>query len=386
MSTSSAHIRGGSRIAVLPAAVADQIAAGEVVERPASAVKELVENALDAGATTIEVALEEGGRTLIRVSDDGCGMDRDELLLALERHATSKIRSAADLVGVASFGFRGEALPAVASVSRLEIASATEGGEGTIVRVAGGSVTEVAATTRRTGTTVSVGQLFYNVPARLKFLRSARSEWRAATESLIATALCRRDLRLGVTHDGKSALTLPPASSMRARVAGIWGGTFAERFIEADDVTGPVHVSGLVERPADVGTASRRVFVAVNGRPVRDAGMVRAAERAYRSTIVPGVRPSLFLEIVLPMVTPGIAATAILCFLYAWNDFFFALILTRTNARTAPVAVVNFMNYEGWEWGKIAAGGSLVMAPVLIFSLAVRRYLVSGLTAGAVKG
>jgi len=281
MSTSSAHIRGGSRIAVLPAAVADQIAAGEVVERPASAVKELVENALDAGATTIEVALEEGGRTLIRVSDDGCGMDRDELLLALERHATSKIRSAADLVGVASFGFRGEALPAVASVSRLEIASATEGGEGTIVRVAGGSVTEVAATTRRTGTTVSVGQLFYNVPARLKFLRSARSEWRAATESLIATALCRRDLRLGVTHDGKSALTLPPASSMRARVAGIWGGTFAERFIEADDVTGPVHVSGLVERPADVGTASRRVFVAVNGRPVRDAGMAPPSFRAF---------------------------------------------------------------------------------------------------------
>ena len=98
-----------------------------------------------------------------------------------------------------------------------------------------------------------------------------------------------------------------------------------------------------------------------------------------------GIR-TVFVEIVLPMVTPGIAATAILCFLYAWNDFFFALILTRTNARTAPVAVVNFMNYEGWEWGKIAAGGSLVMAPVLIFSLAVRRYLVSGLTAGAVKG
>jgi DNA mismatch repair protein MutL len=300
MSTSSAQVRGGSRIAVLPAAVADQIAAGEVVERPASAVKELVENALDAGATTIEVALEEGGRTLIRVSDDGCGMDRDDLLLALERHATSKIRHAADLVGVTSFGFRGEALPAIASVSRLEIASAMEGGEGTVVRVAGGSVTEVAATTRRTGTTVSVGQLFYNVPARLKFLRSARSEWRAATESLIATALCRRDLRLGVTHDGKSALTLPPASSMRARVAGIWGAAFAERFIEADDVTGPVHVSGLVERPADVGTASRRVFLAVNGRPVRDAGIVRAAESAYRSTIVPGVRPSLFLEIVLP--------------------------------------------------------------------------------------
>ena len=297
---SQADLRRPSRIAVLPPAVADQIAAGEVVERPASAVKELVENALDAGATTIEVAIEDGGRSLIRVADDGCGMDRDELLLAIERHATSKIRTAADLVGVSSFGFRGEALPAIASVSRMEIASATDGGDGTIIRVAGGSVTDVSATTRRTGTTVSVGQLFYNVPARLKFLRSARSEWRAVAESLIATALCRRDLRLGVTNEGKNALTLPPASSMRARVAGIWGGAFAERFIEADDVSGPIHVSGLVERPADVGTASRRVFLSVNGRPVRDAGVARAAESAYRSTITPGVRPSLFLEIVLP--------------------------------------------------------------------------------------
>jgi len=299
-SASGAELRRPPQIAILPSAVADQIAAGEVVERPASAVKELVENALDAGATTVEVTIEDGGRTLIRVADDGCGMERDELLLAIERHATSKIRTAADLVGVSSFGFRGEALPAIASVCRLEISSATQTGSGTIVRVAGGSVTEVSPTTRRAGTTVTVGQLFHNVPARLKFLRSARSEWRAVAESLIATALCRRDLRLGVTNDGKGALTLPPASSMRVRVAGIWGGQFAERFIEADDVTGPIHVSGLVERPADVGTASRRVYLAVNGRPVRDAGIVRAAESAYRSTISPGVRPSLFLEIVLP--------------------------------------------------------------------------------------
>jgi len=303
MSTGSAsgtEVSRPSRIAILPSAVADQIAAGEVVERPASAVKELVENALDAGATSVEVTIEDGGRTLIRVADDGCGMEREELLLAIERHATSKIRSAADLVGVSSFGFRGEALPAIASVCRMEISSATEAGSGAIVRVAGGSVTDVSPTTRRAGTTVTVGQLFYNVPARLKFLRSARSEWRAVAESLIATALCRRDLRLGVTNDGKSALALPPASSMRVRIAGIWGGAFAERFVDADDVSGPIHVSGLVERPADVGTASRRVYLAVNGRPVRDAGMVRAAESAYRSTISPGVRPSLFLEIVLP--------------------------------------------------------------------------------------
>src|SRR5919199_2397454 len=128
------------RIAVLPSAVADQIAAGEVVERPASVVKELVENALDAGATSVDVVIEAGGRALVRVSDDGCGMSRDDAVLALARHATSKIRSADDLVGVRSFGFRGEALPAIASVSELELETAGVGGAGTYVRVAGGSV------------------------------------------------------------------------------------------------------------------------------------------------------------------------------------------------------------------------------------------------------
>src|SRR3954463_6298599 len=152
-----------SRIAVLPSAVADQIAAGEVVERPASAVKELVENALDAGATSIDIAVEEGGRQLIRVSDDGSGMERDDALLALERHATSKIRSASDLVGVASFGFRGEALPAICSVSQLLIETAPSDGEGTRLRAAGGTVLDVVDAARRRGTTVSVARLFYNV-------------------------------------------------------------------------------------------------------------------------------------------------------------------------------------------------------------------------------
>lgn len=287
-------------IQVLPGAVADQIAAGEVVERPASVVKELVENALDAGATTVDVAIEEGGHKLIRVSDDGSGMDREDASLALVRHGTSKIRTAADLVGVSSFGFRGEALPAIASISRFAMETSAADGEGVAVETSGGLVTATREAARRKGTTVSVAQLFYNVPARRKFLRSARSEWRAITDALNSVALSRPDIRFSLSHDGKEVLALPPVSSLRARVSGIWGGKYAGALLDVDDVAGVVQVSGLVERPADVGTTTRRTFVAVNGRSVRDNGIVRAAETAYRSTISAGLRPSLFLEVRLP--------------------------------------------------------------------------------------
>jgi DNA mismatch repair protein MutL len=287
-------------IAVLPSTVADQIAAGEVVERPASVVKELVENALDAGATAIDIAAQEGGRVLVRVSDDGSGMARDDAALAIERHATSKIRTAADLVGVASFGFRGEALPAIGSVARLEIDTATEDGAGTRVRVEGGTLTAVSDVARRRGTTVSVHDLFFNVPARLKFLRGARSEWRAVMDVLTTMALTRRDVRFSIAHDGKTLLTLPPAGGLRDRVAALWSVQLADALVSVDDVAGPIRVSGLVERPADVGTTTRRVFVTVNGRAVRDVGIVRAAEAAYRSTIPAGVRPTVLLELDLP--------------------------------------------------------------------------------------
>jgi DNA mismatch repair protein MutL len=288
------------QIAILPSAVADQIAAGEVVERPASVVKELVENALDAGAEAIDIAVEEGGRASIRVSDDGCGMERDDAVLALARHATSKIRSANDLVGVRSFGFRGEALAAICSVSHVEIETAPMDGTGTLVRAAGGRVLEVTETARRTGTTVRVGQLFYNAPARQRFMRSARSEWRGITDAVTALALARRRLRLSLAQDGKSTLSLPPADTFRTRVAALWGARFAERLVEVDDVSGVHHVTGLVDRPSDAGLAARRVHLAVNGRAVRDAGLVRAAEAAYRSTISAGVRPSVLLELTLP--------------------------------------------------------------------------------------
>ena len=284
-------------IAILPSALADQIAAGEVVERPASAVKELVENAIDAGAKSIEIEVDDGGRSAIRVSDDGCGMGRDDALLSLERHATSKIHSADDLVGIGTFGFRGEALPSIASVSALTLETATDDGAGTVVRVIGGSVVEVADGARRRGTTVSVARLFHNVPARLKFLRSARSEWRAVADAVTSLALAQRGLHLTLTHDGVTAMTLPGASSLRSRVGGIWGGQYADALVDVDDVAGTVCVTGLVERPSDVGTRSRRVVLVVNGRAVRDAGLVRAAEAAYRSTIPAGLRPSMFLDI-----------------------------------------------------------------------------------------
>ncbi len=287
------------RIAILPSAVADQIAAGEVVERPASVVKELVENALDAGATSIDLTIEDGGRGGIRISDDGCGMERDDVVLALERHATSKIRVAEDLVGVASFGFRGEALPAICSVSQVELETAIADGAGTRVRAVGGSVVEVEDAARRRGTTVCVQRLFFNTPARQKFLRGARSEWRAVFESIIAISLVRRDVRFTVQHDGKSMLALPPAPSLRERIGALWGAEYAERFVSVDHVSGPTLVTGLVERPSEVGTAGRRIHLAVNGRVVRDAGIVRAAESAYRSTIGAGLRPTMFLELLV---------------------------------------------------------------------------------------
>ena len=287
-------------ISILPSSVADQIAAGEVVERPSSVVKELVENAMDAGATVIEISLEDGGRKLIRVSDDGTGISSEDLPRALARHGTSKISKASDLVGVSTFGFRGEALPAIASVSQFEIQTAAADGEGTSIRVGGGQISPAERIARRRGTTVSVVQLFYNVPARLKFLRSARSEWRSAVESLTALALTQPAIRIHLSHDGKSALTLPPVSSIRSRLGAIWGGRYAEDLLDVDDVAGPIHTSGLVQRPADVGTSTRRGFLSINGRAVRDAGIARAVESAYRSTIVAGVRPSFFLNVTVP--------------------------------------------------------------------------------------
>ncbi len=285
------------RIAILPDTVADQIAAGEVVERPASAVKELVENALDAGATRIRIDLEQGGKTLIVVSDDGSGMGREDAVLALDRHATSKIRSAADLVGVRTFGFRGEALPAIASVSRLQLVSADGEGEGTDIEVSGGRVERVGAVARQRGTTITVRGLFFNTPARRKFLRSVSSESRASYEAVATLALAHPEAGFELSFDGRTRLVVPPAQQPAERLESVWGADIARSLVPVEYAVGNFRVSGFIQRPADAQPTGRRTQLFINGRPFRDAFLVRAAEAGYRSAIHPGDRPSLFLQV-----------------------------------------------------------------------------------------
>ncbi|MFN8651065.1 MAG: DNA mismatch repair endonuclease MutL [Gemmatimonadales bacterium] len=285
------------RIAILPDVVADQIAAGEVVERPASAVKELVENAIDAGATRVRVAVEQGGKTLIEVSDDGSGMGREDAVLALDRHATSKIRSAADLVGVKSFGFRGEALPAIASVSRLLIATSEGEAEGTEVEVNGGRVEKVATIARQRGTTVTVRNLFFNTPARRKFLRSASSESRATYEAIATLALAHPAVGFELFLDGRSRLVTTPGQTPAERLDAVWGADLARTLLPVQHAVGGFRVSGFIQRPSDAQPTGRRTQLFINGRPFRDPFLVRAAEAGYRSAIHPGDRPSLFLQL-----------------------------------------------------------------------------------------
>ena len=285
------------RIAILPDAVADQIAAGEVVERPASVVKELVENSLDAGARHVRVELENGGKVLIEVSDDGSGMGREDAVLALDRHATSKVRSAADLVGVATFGFRGEALPAIASVSRLGLVTHDGEGEGSNLTVVGGRLERVAPAARQQGTTVTIRGLFFNTPARRKFLRSAASETRAAHEAVATLALAHPESGFELHVDGTCRLAVPSGQDPAERLASVWGRDLAGTLVPVDYAAGAFRVSGYVQRPGDAQPTGRRTQLFVNGRPFKDHFLVRAAEAGYRAAIHPGDRPSIYLRI-----------------------------------------------------------------------------------------
>jgi DNA mismatch repair protein MutL len=286
----------GRRIQILPDQVANQIAAGEVVERPASVVKELVENSLDAGARSIRVELRNGGKTYMRVADDGEGMSRPDALLALDRHATSKIRTAADLQSVASFGFRGEALPSIAAVSRFEMETAPlDGGPATRIRVTGGRIVSSDEIARRPGTTVTVRSLFQNVPARAKFLRAAGAETRAVSEAVLLLALSNLRTAFHLESNGRELLSLPPAENPAGRVADIWGTDEAGQLLELDAEVDGVRVGGLIQRPDSARLTGGRRYLFVNGRPFRDRALLRAVDDAYRTTVAPGLRPTFLL-------------------------------------------------------------------------------------------
>jgi DNA mismatch repair protein MutL len=284
-------------IAILPDAVADQIAAGEVVERPASVVKELVENAIDAGASHIAVELEQGGKKRITVRDDGSGMNREDAILALERHATSKITTAADLVGVPTLGFRGEALPSIASVSRSLLSTSDGDTEGTEITVAGGRIEQVKPVARQRGTTVSVQSLFYNTPARRKFLRSVSSETRASHDVVATLALAHPAIGFELTIDERLRLQVPANQALEERLIAVWGQDLAGTLIPLAHAVGRFKVEGFAQRPADASPSGRRTLLLINGRPFKDAFLIRAAEAGYRAAIHPGDRPSLCLSI-----------------------------------------------------------------------------------------
>jgi DNA mismatch repair protein MutL len=290
------------RIQILPDRLVNQIAAGEVVERPASVVKELIENALDAAATRIDIAIRNGGKTEIRVADNGSGMGREDALLSLERHATSKLRDLDELAALQTLGFRGEALPSIASVSRLTLETALRDGEGARILVAGGQISAVEVAPRRRGTTVGVRNLFFNVPARAAFLRTAAAESRAVSEVVITLALAHPGVGFQLTSTGQLTLDLAPAADLRQRIAGIWGAETAEELIEISHQGPGVQLTGLVQRPAAATPGGRRAYLFVDGRGFADRGLVRAAERAYRTTVAPGIRPSFFLFL---EVAPG---------------------------------------------------------------------------------
>jgi DNA mismatch repair protein MutL len=288
------------RIHILPDKLANQIAAGEVVERPASVVKELVENALDAGAARIEVTVRNGGKTEIRVADDGHGMGKEDALLAVDRHATSKIRTEADLAAIRTLGFRGEALPSIASVSRFAIETAEREGDGTRVLVTAGQMAGVEECARRRGTTVSVRSLFFNVPARAKFLRSTAAENRAIGEVVATLALAQPHVAFTLDSGARDVLALPAAASVAERVSAIWGGDAADELIPVAHRDGAIAVTGLVQRPHSSRPGGRRAYLFVNGRAFADRTLVKAVDRAYRTTIPQGVYPSLFLFLEVP--------------------------------------------------------------------------------------
>jgi DNA mismatch repair protein MutL len=292
---------GMSKIKVLPDALANKIAAGEVVERPASVVKELLENALDAGAQKIQIEIEAGGKRLIRIVDDGEGMTRDDAIIAFERHATSKLRAMEDLETITTLGFRGEALPSIASVSRLYLRTKTErDGEGTEVEFNGGRLVNVRDIAWPGGTEVEVKELFFNIPARRKFLKSDATESFHITNLVQHYALANPQRSFLLVNNGRDAIRVAAARSLKERAYQILGGTLLQKLLEVSREANGLRIDGFVSNPQEQRSSRDMQYLFVNHRFVRDQLIGRALSEAYRSMMPSGTHPAAVLFIDVP--------------------------------------------------------------------------------------
>ncbi|WAC21608.1 DNA mismatch repair endonuclease MutL [Luteolibacter sp. SL250] len=287
------------KIRVLSDILASQVAAGEVVERPASVVKELVENSIDAGAGEIRVDTDRGGAALIRVSDDGCGMSREDALLSLERHATSKLRTSADLGEIRTLGFRGEAVPSIASVSRFRMVTREAGVDvGTEISVDGGTVRDVRDAGCAPGTVIEAKALFFNMPARKKFMRAESTESAHIEHQVRLHALAAPQVRFRLRRDDREVFDLPPADSAIGRVRQIVGTDLARELITVPETRGNgVSVTGLLLPTVHARKGRRHQFVFLNGRPVEDSVISRALVEGFRGGLADGMQPAAWLWI-----------------------------------------------------------------------------------------
>lgn len=285
----------------LPPSVVNKIAAGEVIERPASVVKELLENAVDAGATRIDVSVEKGGTDLVRVADNGCGIEPEQLELAVTSHATSKIRDADDLFGVSSLGFRGEALASIAEVSRFLIRSRTGGDQaGAELEVVGGQRSQIAPCGTPVGTIIEVRQLFCNTPVRRKFLRTPQTEMGHVTEAFTRIALAFPAVHFTLQHNERPIHDLPPVLSWRERISKFFGLEIADALIPVEGSDGVVSVSGFVANPSLSRANNRLQYFFLNGRHIRDRALQHALGEAYRGLLLTGRFPVAFLRLEIP--------------------------------------------------------------------------------------
>ena len=289
------------RIKILPEALSNKIAAGEVVERPASVVKELIENSIDAESTRVAVEVKKGGRAFMRVSDNGVGMDRDDALLSLERHATSKIYNDKDLFSIHTLGFRGEALPSIASVSDMEIVTRSESADvGTRILVRGGTIREVSAVGTPKGAMISVNRLFFNTPARRKYLKTDRTEMGHISDMVTQMALAWPGIHFKLFHNDRAVANWSPTSIARHRVAEVLGSGLERHLYEVDYAGGAMRLHGFIASPQITRTTSRGLHVFVNGRFVRDKVIYHAIMEGYAGRLMKGKFPVVVMFLTMP--------------------------------------------------------------------------------------